>query len=145
MSGGVSGWVPLLSGMLGAMCGLLWTWQIQSSPYACLRRAWASVKHRSRVRKALGGAGNGIYIAKLISESDNPEHARQIFDIFRGAPDKGKQAAPYAALAAVLARFDDIAGASTVLLDLGDQRIPESEIQEAMEEFYYPVADSQSL
>ena len=87
---------------------------------------------------------NGIHIAKLIQKARSFEAARAILDIFDGSPGKERVADAYVSYAQALNRFDCLAEAAAALLTLHDMGIPEIEIEEAMDRFFYQEEDASS-
>ena len=90
------------------------------------------------VRRAYLAPGNGIHMAKLIQKARSVEAAREIFDIFDGSPGKERVADAYASYAQALRRFDCDGEAVVALMKLDDQGIPDIDIAEAKDRFFYP-------
>ena len=91
-----------------------------------------------RVMRVHLSPGNGYHIAKLFRKTRSAEEAREIFNIFDGTSGKGRVADVYAAYAQALLRFDCMAEATSVLMTLDEQGIPDIEIAEAKDRFFYP-------
>ena len=96
------------------------------------------------VRRACRAPGNGIHIAKLIQKARSVEAAREIFDIFDGSSGKERVAYAYASYAQALSRFDCGGEAGAVLIALHETGIPDIEIEEAKDHFFYQEEDASS-
>ena len=96
------------------------------------------------VSRAYRAPGNGIHIAKLIKKTRSVETARDIFDVFDGSPSKEGVAYAYFSYAQALTRFDCMAEATGVLLTLDEQGIPDIDIADAKDRFFYPPASEGS-
>ena len=123
----------LLEALKGAQC----SWKLPRPI-----RSWS----RGATRKAaLHAPGNGIYIAKSILDARSVETAQEIFNIFEGASGKEQEAAPYAALAKILCRFDRLADATCVLRTMDDKGIAKADREEAKRRFLLDDQRSRSI
>ena len=80
---------------------------------------------------------------QLFRKARSVETAREIFDIFDGSPGKERVADAYASYAQALMRFDCMADAAGVLLTLDEQGIPDIDIADAKDRFFYPQDDEE--
>ena len=138
---GAPWWFGFISGV-GATMLTLWALHVFGPTMAIIYKWIVAFKRDPLrlllVRKAYRSPGNSIQIAKLIREARSVETAREIFDIFDGSPGKERVADAYASYAQALTRFDCMAEATGVLLTLNEQGIPDIDIADAMDRFFYP-------
>ena len=106
---------------------------------------WIRINRLVLVRRAYLAPSNGIHIAKLIKQARNVEVAREIFDIFDGSSGQKKVADAYSAYAQALLRFDCQMEATNVLKELDNKGIHEIDIADAMNRFFYPQDDEETV
>ena len=143
---GAPWWFGFISGFGAAMVAF---WAIHvCGPTVMTIYKWIIAFKKDPFRLLLVGRahlspGNGIQMAKLFRKARSVETAREIFDIFDGSPGKERVADAYASYAQALMRFDCVAEATGVLLTLDEQGIPDIDIADAKDRFFYPQDDEE--
>lgn len=137
-------WFGFISGV-GATMLTLWALHVFGPTMVTVYK-WvvAFIKDPFRyilVSRAYRAPGNGIHIAKLIEKTRSVETARDIFDIFDGSPGKERGEYAYSSYAQALTRFGCMAEATGVLMTLDEQGIPDIDIADAKDKFFYPQED----
>ena len=128
-------WFGFLSGV-GAAMVIFWAIHV-CGPTAGRIYKWIVV------RRAYLARGNGTHIAKLIQKTRSVEIAMEIFEIFDGSSEQRRVAHAYASYAQALVRFDFSQEATAVLMALNKKDIPDIEIEEAKDCFFYLQDDGE--